>query len=213
MERPPVDHRILIGILIILYAVGLVGFSLESMQPLFIELVPVHLLVVTAILLYTTHPLNTRVVIILAAIGITGFFAEVAGVLTGLIFGSYSYGPALGVKLWDVPLLIGLNWVSLTLASVIIVSRLSFPVWIKALLGGSLMVFLDLWLEPLAGPLHYWYWEGGVIPIQNYIAWMFFSVLFCFTLLRFGPKLTSPIAGWWLGLQIGFFMALNGVIR
>ena len=36
---------------------------------------------------------------------------EIIGAKTGLIFGSYSYGDVLGPKFFDLPLIIGLNWV------------------------------------------------------------------------------------------------------
>jgi putative membrane protein len=32
------------------------------------------------------------------------------GVHTGILFGNYKYGNALGLKLNDVPILIGINW-------------------------------------------------------------------------------------------------------
>jgi putative membrane protein len=48
---------------------------------------------------------------------------EVVGVKTGLIFGEYKYGSTLGIKLFEVPLIIGFNWVFVILGSISI-SRL-----------------------------------------------------------------------------------------
>ena len=54
-----------------------------------------------------------------------GFVVEVVGVQTGLIFGSYSYGATLGVKLFDTPLLIGLNWIFVSYSSYSIACQVS----------------------------------------------------------------------------------------
>ncbi|MFN2335752.1 MAG: carotenoid biosynthesis protein, partial [Bacteroidales bacterium] len=44
------------------------------------------------------------------AIAVTSFLIEAVGVNTGRIFGTYTYGKALGPALWNTPVIIGLNW-------------------------------------------------------------------------------------------------------
>ena len=43
-------------------------------------------------------------------LALIGFIFEIIGVKTGLIFGHYKYCNGLGTKVFDVPLIISLNW-------------------------------------------------------------------------------------------------------
>ena len=95
----------------VLYAAGLIGMHIPVTQNLFISLVPLNLWF-TAFICIFYHPrpsLSTYLVLLFIAIA--AWLVEVQGVRTGLIFGSYSYGNTLGLKLADVPITIGLNWI------------------------------------------------------------------------------------------------------
>ncbi len=104
---------------------------------------------------------------------------EILGVLTGKVFGEYQYGVALNLKLKDVPLVIGLNWVLLVFATKSTVHLLFKnhlqKVFLKNLVAGLLLVSIDFFIEPVAIILDYWQWNGGAIPLQNYIAWFLIS--------------------------------------
>ena len=131
----------------------------------------------------------------MASAFITGFFAEVAGVNTGLLFGSYSYGKVLGVQWLNVPLLIAINWFiiiyccgistqSLLLKSIGKVARHGNqpPLVLKALSiivdGATLAVGFDWLMEPVAVKLGFWAWHGdGGIPMYNYICWFVISMM------------------------------------
>jgi hypothetical protein len=71
------------------------------------------------------------------------------------------------------------------------------------------MVFLDLFIEPVAGPLDYWYWQRGEIPPMNYLAWFGVSLL----MQGFGyfalPVRNNPIAPVYLIVVLFFFLGLN----
>lgn len=106
----------------------------------------------------------------------TGYFAEVIGVKTSLVFGAYNYGPVLQPQLLGVPLAIGFAWITMTLGAGSIVSlgfrnRPARQHALKALLVGLIMVIFDLFMEPAAVQLNYWSWLKGQIPFQNYVAW------------------------------------------
>jgi putative membrane protein len=62
------------------------------------------------LLVWTQQSKNVGFIIFVASVFVIGFFSETVGVKTGLIFGEYSYGKALGFQWMQVPLLIGLNW-------------------------------------------------------------------------------------------------------
>src|SRR5690606_3788644 len=116
--------------------------------------------------------------LLLAALG--GFAAELLGLHTGLLFGSYSYGSALGPKLFGVPLSIAAAW------GVLMAGAASHAMHSRDLRGpfcGALwMVAADLLIDPLAsGPLGYWQWPGGGayfgVPLHNFLGWFTVSLL------------------------------------
>ena len=66
-----------------------------------------------------------------------GFFVELLGVKTGLIFGNYHYGATFGAKWQDVPYLIGLNWAAMVFyTSSFLAPRIKNTV-VRAFAGGG----------------------------------------------------------------------------
>ena len=111
------------------------------------------------------------------AVFFIGFIAEWLGVKFGFLFGDYSYGANLGMKLDDVPIIMGINWVILSLATRGIIQRFfKLPV-MKILVSSVLMVSLDILIEPLAPQLDYWSFDTMVAPLSNYIGWLIYSIL------------------------------------
>jgi putative membrane protein len=111
------------------------------------------------------------------AIFFIGFIAEWLGVKFGFLFGDYSYGANLGMKLDDIPIIMGINWVILSLATRGIIQRFfKLPV-MKILVSSVLMVSLDILIEPLAPQLDYWSFDTMVAPLSNYIGWLIYSIL------------------------------------
>jgi bisanhydrobacterioruberin hydratase len=111
------------------------------------------------------------------AVFFIGFMAEWLGIKFGFLFGDYSYGANLGMKLDDVPIIMGINWVILSLASRGIIQRFfKLPV-MKILVSSVLMVSLDILIEPLAPQLDYWSFDTMVAPLSNYIGWLIYSIL------------------------------------
>ncbi|MBN2351973.1 MAG: carotenoid biosynthesis protein [Spirochaetales bacterium] len=104
------------------------------------------------------------------------FTLEAVGTATGLVFGFYRYGDALGPKLLDVPVVIGLLWCLITLGcirlSLVLLRRFGRPGRRLTLLTAPLgCVFFDLCIEPHAGHLGWWRWSDGAVPLRNFIAW------------------------------------------
>ncbi|MDF1560771.1 MAG: carotenoid biosynthesis protein [Bacteroidales bacterium] len=97
------------GILLWVYGVGLAGMLLPFSRELFITITPLNLLFAALFLFYGRWPAR-RVLFTGLAVFAASFLVEAVGVNTGKIFGSYSYGSALGPKLWNTPVIIGLNW-------------------------------------------------------------------------------------------------------
>jgi putative membrane protein len=193
--------------LLIIYAVGVVGITCYPDR--FISLTPFNLLL-TCALLMVYHPVNNPQFIRYAIFLFTaGFAVEMLGVQTGKIFGNYYYGYALGYKLKDVPLIIGVNWVMLILATHSIAHKLSQHMFIGSAIGAALMVFLDYFIEQVASQYAFWHWHQDVIPLQNYIAWFIISFLFHGLGYVLNFKKENSMAVFIFVLQLSFFIILN----
>lgn len=138
-----------------------------------------------------------------------GFFAEVLGTNTGLLFGHYAYGNTLGFTIFSTPLLIGINWFLLSYGTGALISPLKIPVWSKWLLATALMVLFDYFMEPVALKHGFWSWTDGNIPVSNYIGWAIVSAIIMFFFYQTKMEKKNPVAGRiWL-IQFGFFIIQN----
>jgi putative membrane protein len=208
-------ENIAIIILIILYAVGLIGSTVFRID--LIKLTPINLILSATILFYFHQPKNTMFWIWTLGVVQAGYVLELLGVTTGRIFGQYLYGNNLGFKIADVPVIIGLNWVMLCYVSMhtsqIILNKLvpnkNVNMMAKAGLGSFLMLIIDFFIENIAPQLDFWYWKNSIVPIQNYTAWYIFSFAFIFIYHQLELPLTNKIAPWLYGLQLAFFVGLN----
>jgi len=190
-------------LLFIIYLVGAIGHLIPSLKPLFFILTPYNLIITTLLLFYLNRPLGIKFFLLSFIVFFIGFFTEVIGVKTGLLFGQYVYGETLGWKVLDVPIVIGLNWVLLSFTSNIVSRRYVKNIILSALLSASFMVLLDVLIEPIAVSLDYWSWENDIIPIQNYVMW--FTTAFVIQLIINYSKLQ-------LSFKVGVVMFLIQVI-
>jgi uncharacterized membrane protein len=196
-------------VLLITHAVGFWGLQLSDLNEYFIFLTPIQL-VFTAFLIFAFHQnWDFKFIGIMLLIGILGYLSELLGVKTGLIFGEYHYGETLGFKLFDIPVLIGLNWIILIYCTGNIVIKLDTNSYVKAALGAFLMIAIDYYIEPVAISFDFWTWDttNGIIPIQNYIAWYILSFLFLLLFLKIGLKKVNPMALIGYIIQLLFFMS------
>lgn len=200
---------IIVVVISFYYLVGIIGLSIGNTRALFTALVPYTLLFSLYFLwLFHENP-GPRLYLAALAIFITGFLIEVAGVNTGLIFGHYTYGKTLGFKILFTPLMIGVNWLLLIISCWTLTGLFLKNRWLRYTTGAFFMVIYDIVLEPEAIRLDMWSWQDDTVPVQNYIAWYFFSwVLFIFLdLSRAGMK--NKIAPSLFIIQFMFFVILN----
>lgn len=199
-----------VAFLIIIYVVGIAGILLP-IHPDFIRLTPLNLLVSVSLVLWYHPKWDGRTWTVIGLFFLTGFFAEMYGVQTGRLFGTYSYGEVLGWKIKGTPLMIGVNWVMLAycagVASYMLIPRLHWG--FRALLGAVLMVSLDLLIEPIAIRYEFWYWPGDSVPLRNYLGWFLvaFPLQGAFALLQGQTRNKVAIA--LFILQFLFFIILN----
>jgi bisanhydrobacterioruberin hydratase len=210
--NPLLKPSLTVRVFIIYYIVGLIGLGIPQSRELFITLMPFSLLLSMTLLLIHHKGWRYEHVVIIALIAILGYLVEVVGVLTGEVFGEYTYGRALGVKLFDTPLMIGINWIMLIYCVHTMFENLKWPWWTKVLTGASIMVVYDIIMEPVAIRLDMWSWGGGDIPIQNYIAWFVISLVFLAMMNLSKIKTHNQVAAWLFGVQTAFFLVLNVIV-
>lgn len=203
--------RVITAVFVLLFhAVGLYGFLTPEWHEKFISLVPFHLLLMFVLMLISHLNFERDFLVFVTVVYVAGFGIEFLGVHTGLIFGNYQYGDTLGLKLVDIPLLIGLNWVILVYSAGVSMYYLGVKSdLLRAGFGALMLVILDVLIEPVAIRFDYWSWENGIIPVQNYIAWFVFSFA-CFVVFnRLKIAKENPVAIVLLAAQFVFFIALN----
>ena len=197
-------------IIILFHLVGLYGFLTPELSKLFIDLVPFHLLLMLLLLIFSIKERSSHILLFAGIIFTAGFLIELIGVNTDAIFGSYTYGEALGIKLWQTPLLIGINWLILVYCTGIFLKQFKIKNrFLFSLLGALILLSLDILIEPVAMRFDYWTWDGSVIPVQNYFAWFLFSglMLWIFSSMSFNKQNKAAVV--LLFSQFIFFAVLN----
>jgi bisanhydrobacterioruberin hydratase len=138
------------------------------------------------------------------------FCLEWYGVKSGKVFGPYAYGAVLQPQLLGVPIAIGFSWLAMIWSSAGVVDWIAALVTAKVgtatsgaigknhlqpakmsagvqiFLVAALMVAFDWIMEPAAVKLGYWHWREGQIPLQNYLAWFGFSLIYAAAVRRLG---------------------------
>lgn len=173
----------------------------------FLQLTPLNLLL-TALIIGINDAQNRFSKVFLVTY-LLGFAIEVLGVNTGFPFGNYAYGSALGIKLLNTPLIIGLNWLILLYSTNAIAVRFGQTVVTKALVSAALMVTLDYLIEPVAISYDFWTWENGLPPFSNYAAWFIVAFIISAIWQMSRIKLNTRIAWAVYAVELFFFGILN----
>ena len=164
-----------------LWLINFSGFFgiLSEQNGFFLSTTP-YVLSLTLLLLILNHDLSDKKSIIgLMLIFLFGLIVEILGVNYGLFFGEYSYGANLGPKIYEVPYVIGFNWVLLIIATGSISDKLIKGKEIyKILFASFLMVLVDLLIEKSAPKLDFWEFVISPVPFSNYLWWFIFSLCF-----------------------------------
>jgi putative membrane protein len=205
-------ERIGIIIVVLFHIVGLVGFFTPALQPLFLKIVPYHLLLMFLVIEFSHQKFDRKFIAFVLAIFILGFSAEWLGVHTHLIFGKYIYGKTLGLKLLDIPLLIGLNWFLLIYSTGVLMQHSGIKnLNMRVVLGALVLVLLDVLIEPIAVRFDYWHWLKLEVPFENYLGWFILSglMLGIFEAFKFAKQ--NKVAMALLIAQFVFFALLRAL--
>ncbi|HAA00909.1 MAG: carotenoid biosynthesis protein [Flavobacteriales bacterium] len=206
----PLRLWIAIAVLVIFYAVGFWGFATQN-QLEFASLTWVNLVMSGVFVFFPLRKLSGSELLVMISIFVLSFVVEMVGVMTGALFGEYAYGANLGWKMYEVPIVIGLNWLMLVYATQQVASVL-FSHWLLiAFFGALLMTGMDFLIEPVAMKLDYWQWKDDTIPFRNYLSWFIFGFIFQVLMVKvFRPKMNpaaiclfvlQAVFFWWLGTR------------
>ena len=204
------SEKVSIGILMIIYLVGLLGIGLE-IAPEIVKYTPINLILSIIIALAFDKNKISSVVIFSTLVFVLGYGIEVAGVQTGKIFGQYTYGEILGPKLYNTPLMIGVNWVLVCYTAGYSVNAIlpKLTILAKAALASCLLVVLDCIIEPVAIEWTMWTWESHGVPLQNYLAWWVIGLIMSFIFFKCFNNSTNNVGVAVFILQLLFFGLLN----
>ena len=185
--------NLIIILLFILHFVGGVALSIDTVKSVFLTLTPFNLALTFVLLIWGNEDFSFNFFKVISVLFLIGFFVEVLGVYSGLLFGEYHYGKTLGFQFLGVPLIIGVNWVLLVVSSFAVSSYFVSNSIITVVLSSVIMVLLDLMIEPVAIRLDFWHWQAEVIPLQNYLMWFLVALLMnwilTFNRFKFNVKL------------------------
>ena len=121
-----------------------------------------------------------------AGVLLAGWGVEYIGLRTGVLFGAYQYGDVLQPQILQVPVAIGFSWLTICLSSMAVASGIirrfrigeSRPAFVFPVLTGLGMMCFDFVMERAAPGLDYWTWQGGTVPLRNYVSWFLTGAFF-----------------------------------
>ena len=169
-----------IGLVWLFTISGILGI-ISSASSWFLALTPLYLCFNFLVILLCLKDQKNRVLKAISIPFILGFITEVLGVNFGLIYGSYTYGENLGLKIFDVPLVICLNWCLLTIVSADVGKLITRNRGIRVFISALLMILLDVLIEISAPRFDFWVFKDDIVPLTNYFGWF----------------IVASISNWW----------------
>ena len=208
-EAPTRRLRWAQGILLLFHVTGFLGLAFSQDPSFFIRFLPLNLLLTLGLLLSFQPRRTPAFWSFCVMVMVVGFLVEVMGIRTGLLFGQYEYGAALGPKWLEVPLLIGVNWLILTYCTGMLARYLPLPGFLRAVVAALLMVGLDICIEPVAVRYDFWHWQYDVIPLLNFKGWFAVSLILQVYFNRVEFEKRNVLAPFVYLVQLLFFFGLG----
>ncbi|MDA0632122.1 carotenoid biosynthesis protein [Nonomuraea sp. MCN248] len=181
-----------LGVLSLLTMVGLqVASGLAARPERFTGLI-VAVLAVSAVAFAAGAWGTRRALAAFGAAVLTGYAAEVVGVLTGFPFGAYAYSDVLWPQVGGVPLVVAVAWGGMGLAAYAVAAAIvPSGGWARVCVGAAAMTAWDLFLDPQMVRLGLWTWaaDDGFyrgIPLSNFAGWLLVSAVVMLAAGRIG---------------------------
>ena len=192
MNKRPELYKVALSIALLFHASAIIGILFTPYKDWFIKSTWINLLLMASLLIATHPQKKKKFFLFILIICIAGFGIEVLGINTAFVFGRYMYGSTLGLQLFNVPVITCNNWFiiiycagmftqsyenyllrRLTEKGLAVSTQLRLTSFIID--GVFLTVLFDWIMEPVAVKLGYWHWQDDIIPLYNYVSWMFVS--------------------------------------
>jgi uncharacterized membrane protein len=190
------------------YAIGLVLFAIPFTRGLFINITAITLMLVIGVIFSYHQKWDFKTIALFIFIGISSFVLEMFGVSDGEIFGIYKYDDGLGQKLFETPLIIGLNWLFLVYATHSIATKISSNTLFRILSGAFIMLTYDLIIETVAPIMGMWHFSSPYPPLKNFITWFLAGLLFQAGMELFKINTDNKPARALIFIQLGFFLLI-----
>ena len=201
-------NRFAIAVFLMLFfnVTGSIALFVPALKITVLTLTPFNLLVTFFLFYWANNDFSINLIRTVIVVFFIGLFIEILGVNFKVIFGEYSYGETLGFKILKTPIIIGLNWLSLSLACFGIASYIFKPKYLVVLGASFLMVFVDYIIEPIAMVLDFWHWKDDTVPVQNYVSWFLVSIIIQFIIFQSKVRLNFKICFALLFSQVLFML-------
>ncbi len=179
MNPKPLSIHRLEKFVIWFYIIAFFGIIFPFSNKFFITLIPWAMLFNLGIVMAFHMPeFNLKSKLVFFTIALAGFSIEAIGLNTGMAFDNYTYSETLGVKLFNTPLILGVNWLLIIYCSSAIASLIRTNVYKKVLIASLIVMVYDIILEGIVGSLGMWQWSGGSTPVYNYAVWFIVALVF-----------------------------------
>lgn len=201
-------NRVVIAVFLMLFfnVTGSIALFIPALETTVLALTPFNLLVTFFLFYWANNDFSINLIRTVIVVFFIGLFIEILGVNFKVIFGEYTYGETLGFKILKTPIIIGLNWLSLSLGCFGIASYIFKPKYLVVLGASFLMVFVDYIIEPIAMELDFWHWKDDTVPVQNYVSWFLVSIIIQFIIFQSKVRLNFKICFALLFSQVLFML-------
>lgn len=157
-----------------------------------------------------------RAIYVLATLSAFAYLIETIALRTSFPYGQFSYTAILGYTLFGItPWTVPFGWVPLLIASRILAWQVMPQIKLYTLLTTSILVAVDLILDPAAVSLGFWkYAHPGIwggVPYTNFLGWMLSGLLGSLILQTLTKKEQKPNPNARLWLLAGFLPAVGTV--
>ncbi|HUD03692.1 MAG TPA: carotenoid biosynthesis protein [Patescibacteria group bacterium] len=173
------QQQILLGLAAVLFLLIVLGQVFNWSYSVKLVPVVVAILAALALLVWEITPLVK--VLLAIAVMFLGFIFEVA--ITHL--SPFSFGDIIGLKLFSVPIIIGVLWFLTTLSAWHIVRFGNLSEAKKFILAGLLILMLNLILNQFATTYNFWDWNNGRALFINNLVILGLSELIFYLYYRF----------------------------
>ena len=201
-------NRFAIAVFLMLFLniTGSIALFIPTLKTAVLSFTPLSLLVTFLMFYWANNDFSLNLIRTAIVVFSIGLFIEILGVNSKVIFGEYTYGKTLGFRVLKTPIIIGLNWLSLSLACFGIASYIFKPKYLVILGASFLMVFVDYIIEPIAMVLDFWHWKDDTVPVQNYVSWFLVSIIIQFIIFQSKVRLNFKICFALLFSQVLFML-------